>query len=130
MKRESTIRQQITSNFKTKDQRVRKKQKPAWAHTEESKQDEDEVLAEEELDQLIQFTENLDFDKYLDTEEVVCVCVPPPFSPLPPSRPLPFPLSPFLPFPSKRPTPSSSSPTTPHSPNAHRELAHPPPHPD
>ena len=45
---------------------------------EESKQEEDEVLAEEELDQLIKFTENLDFDKYLDTEEVpylsLCAC--------------------------------------------------------
>ena len=72
MAREAAIRQQIKSNFKPKDGSKRKAQrKPAWAHTEESKQDEDEVLAEEELDQLIQFTENLDFDRYLDTEEVV-----------------------------------------------------------
>lgn len=71
MAREAGIRQQIKSSFIPKDgkRKVRRK-KPAWAHTEESKQEEDEVLAEEELDQLIKFTENLDFDKYLDTEEV------------------------------------------------------------
>lgn len=68
MARESEIRQQIKGSFSGK-QKVRRK-KPAWAHTEETKQEEDEVLAEEELDQLIQFTENLDFDRYLDTEEV------------------------------------------------------------
>lgn len=71
MAREAAIRQQIKNNFLPKDGSKRKAQrKPAWAHTEKSKQDEDEVLAEEELDQLIQFTENLDFDRYLDTEEV------------------------------------------------------------
>ena len=71
MAREAGIRQQIKSSFIPKDgkRKVRRK-KPAWAHTEESKQEEDDVLAEEELDQLIKFTENLDFDKYLDTEEV------------------------------------------------------------
>ena len=77
MAREAAIRQQIKNNFKPKDGSKRKAQrKPAWAHTEKSKQDEDEVLAEEELDQLIQFTENLDFDRYLDTEEVMRLLFP------------------------------------------------------
>lgn len=44
--------------------------KPAWAHTEESKAIEDEQLADEELDELIQFTENLDYDKFIDDEQV------------------------------------------------------------
>lgn len=65
MEREAAMRQQIKSAFKPKE-----KKKPAWAHTEETKLVEDEELAEEELDQLIQFTENLDFDKYLNDEEI------------------------------------------------------------
>jgi len=50
--------------------KVRKRNKPAWAYTEASKKKEDDEMEDEELQELLDFTNNLDFEEFIEDVEV------------------------------------------------------------
>ncbi len=51
-------------------EKIQKRNKPAWAYTEEGKQKEEEDMEDEELEDLLNFTNNLDFEEFIEDLEV------------------------------------------------------------
>ena len=51
-------------------EKIQKRNKPAWAYTEEGKEKEEDDMEEEELQDLLDFTNNLDFEEFIEDLEV------------------------------------------------------------